>query len=103
MPVRFNSSQIAPPGTFNPEKFPQQRQAAIKFAREGGWWEDCMVEAPVAWGEQGENSSLSLSSEWGSLNEKERITLEQIQTRMSSELFSRYRKANPLILGASFK
>jgi len=71
MPVRYNSSSIAPPGTFSPEKFPAQREAAIKFAREGGWWEDCMVEAPVAWGEQGENSpTLCLQIQSGALAER---------------------------------
>ncbi|GAA6061994.1 hypothetical protein JCM10212_004272 [Sporobolomyces blumeae] len=50
---------IAPPGTFSPEKFPQQREAALKFAREGGWYEDCLVEAPVAWGEQDPNSHVN--------------------------------------------
>ncbi|GAA5886646.1 hypothetical protein JCM16303_001397 [Sporobolomyces ruberrimus] len=60
MSARHSSSVgIAPPGTFDSAAFPAQRQAALEFAREGGWYEDCLVEAPVAWGEQDPNNHVN--------------------------------------------
>lgn len=69
--ARYSSSpssstiNIAPPGTANVESFPAQREAGIQFAKEGNWWVDCLVEAPVAWGEQGE----LFNSKWGKRRE----------------------------------
>ncbi|GAA6011851.1 hypothetical protein JCM11491_000771 [Sporobolomyces phaffii] len=59
--IRQSSSgpSVAPPGTFNPEAFVGARQAAIEFAKAGGYWEDCLVEAPVAWGEQDPNNHVN--------------------------------------------
>ncbi|GAA5994164.1 hypothetical protein JCM5350_006338 [Sporobolomyces pararoseus] len=63
--ARYSSSSssstinIAPPGTANVESFPAQREAGIQFAKEGNWWVDCLVEAPVAWGEQDPNNHVN--------------------------------------------
>ncbi|GAA5923385.1 acyl-CoA thioesterase [Sporobolomyces koalae] len=56
---QVSSTSLAPPGTFNPSAFPAQREAALKFARANGYWEDCLVEAPVAWGEQDPNNHVN--------------------------------------------
>ncbi|GAA5909106.1 acyl-CoA thioesterase [Sporobolomyces salmoneus] len=53
------SSSIAPPGNANPEAFPAQRAAALAFAKENGYWGDCLVEIPVEWGTQDPNNHVN--------------------------------------------
>ncbi|GAA5862552.1 hypothetical protein JCM5296_006709 [Sporobolomyces johnsonii] len=61
MSSRSSSSSAAPLGTDSElaQRFQQRRDEALKFARDGGWYEDCLVEVPVAWGEQDANAHVN--------------------------------------------
>jgi hypothetical protein len=37
------------------EKYSSGREAALKWAKENGYSEECLVELPVQWGEQGQH------------------------------------------------
>ncbi|GAA5934864.1 hypothetical protein JCM1841_002849 [Sporobolomyces salmonicolor] len=61
MSARSSSSSAAPLGTDSElaQRFQQRRDEALKFARDGGWYEDCLVEVPVAWGQQDANAHVN--------------------------------------------
>ncbi len=43
------------------EKYSSGREAALKWAKENGYSEECLVELPVQWGEQGQSRVASLA------------------------------------------
>ena len=69
------------------EKYSNGREAALKWAKENGYSEECLVELPVQWGEQGQSRLVFLprSENQAILTRVPLHALQKTPTHMSSE------------------